>query len=93
MAPFSPASCGDFPRVMDLARRVVEGLLLALDLKGPIGPSIVTTALQDGLLLNAPRQDSLRFMPALNVTRDEIIQMTTQLDAILGKLGSGVVAA
>lgn len=65
-----------------------RGLLLALDLKRPIGPSIVAAALQDGLLLNAPRPDALRFMPALNVTRDEIMQMIAQLDAILGKLGA-----
>ena len=46
-----------------------EGLLLALDLKRPIGPDIVAAALDDGLLLNSPRPDSLRFMPALNVSR------------------------
>jgi len=28
-----------------------------------------------GLLLNAPKPDALRFMPALNVTRPEIDQM------------------
>jgi acetylornithine/N-succinyldiaminopimelate aminotransferase len=64
-----------------------EGLLLALDLKRPIGAAIVSLALADGLLLNAPRPDTLRFMPALNVTRDEISQMIAQLDAILAKLG------
>jgi acetylornithine/N-succinyldiaminopimelate aminotransferase len=63
-----------------------RGLLLALDLESPIGPAVVAAALQDGLLLNAPRQDTLRFMPALNVTRDEITQMIVQLDVILAKL-------
>lgn len=63
-----------------------RGLLLALDLKRPIGPSVVAAALSDGLLLNAPRQDALRFMPALNVTRDEIAQMSARLDVIVGKL-------
>jgi acetylornithine/N-succinyldiaminopimelate aminotransferase len=38
-------------------------------------------------LLNAPRPDALRFMPALNVTREEIAEMIAKLDAILGKLG------
>ncbi len=70
-----------------------RGLLLALDLKRPIGPSIVATALQDGLLLNAPQQDALRFMPALNVTRDEIMLMIAQLDVILGKHIGDVFAA
>ena len=36
-----------------------------------------------GLLVNAPRSDSLRFMPALTVTHDEIDQMITILDAML----------
>jgi acetylornithine/N-succinyldiaminopimelate aminotransferase len=76
----------------DLGEVRGRGLLLALDLKRPIGPSIVAAALHDGLLLNAPRQDTLRFMPALNVTRDDITQMIAQLDGILGKL-SGDAAA
>jgi acetylornithine/N-succinyldiaminopimelate aminotransferase len=65
-----------------------RGLLLALDLKLPIAGAIVTLALEGGLLLNAPRPDSLRFMPALNVTQTEIAEMITRLDAILGKLGA-----
>jgi acetylornithine/N-succinyldiaminopimelate aminotransferase len=64
-----------------------QGLLLALDLKRPIGAAVVACALEEGLLLNAPRPDTLRFMPALNVTREEIALMIAQLDAILGKLG------
>ncbi len=64
-----------------------KGLLLALDLKRPIGAAVVTEGLQDGVLLNAPRPDTLRFMPALNVSREEIAQMITMLDAILRKLG------
>jgi acetylornithine/N-succinyldiaminopimelate aminotransferase len=64
-----------------------QGLLLALDLKRPIGGAVVACALEEGLLLNAPRPDTLRFMPALNVTRDGIALMIAQLDAILGKLG------
>jgi acetylornithine/N-succinyldiaminopimelate aminotransferase len=65
-----------------------RGLLLALDLKLPIGPALVAQALELGLLLNSPRPDTLRFMPALNVTREEISQMTDQLDTILTKAGA-----
>jgi acetylornithine/N-succinyldiaminopimelate aminotransferase len=65
-----------------------EGLLLALDLKRPIGATIVAEALGDGLLLNAPQPDALRFMPALNVTREQILIMTGGLDAILTRLGA-----
>jgi acetylornithine/N-succinyldiaminopimelate aminotransferase len=38
-----------------------------------------------GLLLNAPRPNLLRFMPALNVTRAEIDQMLGQLDSLLAR--------
>jgi acetylornithine/N-succinyldiaminopimelate aminotransferase len=64
-----------------------KGLLLALDLKRPIATAIVAQAMQDGVLLNAPQPDALRFMPALNVTRDEISEMIDGLDAILMKMG------
>jgi len=65
-----------------------RGLLLALDLKLPVGAAIVAQALQDGLLLNSPQPDALRFMPALNVTREEISEMIDGLDAILTKTGA-----
>ena len=65
-----------------------RGLLLALDLKLPIGASIVAQAFEQGLLLNSPQLDALRFMPALNVTRAEIAEMIEGLDAILMKIGA-----
>ena len=65
-----------------------QGLLLALDLKRPIAAAIVALALEDGVLLNAPRPDALRFMPALNVTREEIAAMIDTLDDILARLGA-----
>ncbi len=65
-----------------------RGLLLALDLKLPIGAAIVARAFEDGLLINSPQPDALRFMPALNVTREEIAEMVDGLDAILTKTGA-----
>ena len=65
-----------------------RGLLLALDLKLPIGASIVAQAFADGVLLNSPQPDALRFMPALNVTHEEISEMIDCLDAILTKAGA-----
>ncbi|HWL20468.1 MAG TPA: acetylornithine transaminase, partial [Bradyrhizobium sp.] len=65
-----------------------RGLLLALDLKLPIGAAIVAQAFEAGLLLNSPQADALRFMPALNVTREEIAEMIDGLDAILTKAGA-----
>jgi acetylornithine/N-succinyldiaminopimelate aminotransferase len=65
-----------------------RGQLLALDLKLPMGAAIVAQALESGLLLNSPQPDALRFMPALNVTREEIAEMIEGLDVILTKVGA-----
>ena len=54
------------------------GLLRALEFEREVTPAIVQAArdLQPtGLLINAPRPNLLRFMPALNVTREEIDRM------------------
>ena len=40
----------------------------------------------DGLLLNDARPNLLRFMPALNVTNDEIDQMLAMLRSVLDSL-------
>jgi acetylornithine/N-succinyldiaminopimelate aminotransferase len=60
-----------------------KGLLRALDLQRDIASRIADQALQRGLLLNAPRPDSLRFMPALTVTTEEIDRMIDILDGVL----------
>ncbi|MFL6718890.1 MAG: acetylornithine transaminase [Burkholderiaceae bacterium] len=66
-----------------------EGLLRALKLGRPIGPQIVELARDMGpvgLLLNSPRPDLLRFMPALNVSTEEIDQMIGMLAEVLEKV-------
>jgi acetylornithine/N-succinyldiaminopimelate aminotransferase len=60
-----------------------RGLLLALELRGVDAKKVASSALDRGLLINAPRPDSLRFMPALNVSLDEIDQMLALLHASL----------
>jgi acetylornithine/N-succinyldiaminopimelate aminotransferase len=62
--------------------------LLALDLKLPVGAALVAQAFDAGVLLNSPQPDALRFMPALNVTRDEIGALVDCLDAILARMGA-----
>jgi acetylornithine/N-succinyldiaminopimelate aminotransferase len=61
------------------------GLLRALLLDRDDGPAIVDAArnLPEGLLLNAPRPNLLRFMPALNVTEAEVTRMLEQLDTVI----------
>jgi len=48
------------------------GWLLALELGRDIAPQVVERARAQGLLLNAPRPGCLRFMPALNMSLEEI---------------------
>jgi acetylornithine/N-succinyldiaminopimelate aminotransferase len=60
-----------------------RGLLLALELRGVDAKKVASAALDRGLLINAPRPDTLRFMPALNVSLDEIDQTMTLLRASL----------
>ncbi|HLS42079.1 MAG TPA: acetylornithine transaminase [Paenalcaligenes sp.] len=65
------------------------GLLRALKLDRDDGPAIVEAARNrepQGLLLNAPRGDLLRFMPALNVTAEEIDLALSELDAIITEI-------
>jgi len=63
-----------------------EGLLRALQLGSDMGNELVERARTmgpTGLLINAPRPNLLRFMPALNVTRAEIDQMISMLDEVM----------
>jgi len=60
-----------------------QGLLLALDLKRDIATEVVDLAREHGLLINGPRADTLRFMPALTVADAEIDRMIDLLDGVL----------
>jgi acetylornithine/N-succinyldiaminopimelate aminotransferase len=63
-----------------------EGLLRALILGKDIGGKLVELARDrapEGLLINSPRPNLLRFMPALNVSDDEIRQMCSILRELL----------
>jgi acetylornithine/N-succinyldiaminopimelate aminotransferase len=62
------------------------GLLRALMLGKDIGGKLVDLARDrslEGLLINSPRPNLLRFMPALNVSDDEIRQMCVMLRELL----------
>lgn len=63
-----------------------EGLLRALILTSDIGGKLVELARDrnpEGLLINSPRPDLLRFMPALNIADNEIRQMCNILRELL----------
>ena len=66
-----------------------EGLLRALMLGKDIGGKLVELARErspEGLLINSPRPNLLRFMPALNVSDDEIRLMCNMLRELLKQL-------
>jgi acetylornithine/N-succinyldiaminopimelate aminotransferase len=65
------------------------GLLLALNLRQDIASEVVDLARTRGLLINGPRPDSLRFMPALTVSNDEIDRMIEILDSVLADAING----
>jgi acetylornithine/N-succinyldiaminopimelate aminotransferase len=63
-----------------------RGLLMALDLGRDIGAKVAEHARADGLLINSPRPNTLRFMPALNVSADEVELMLAGLDRALRRV-------
>jgi acetylornithine/N-succinyldiaminopimelate aminotransferase len=66
-----------------------RGLLQALALGKPVAAEVAAKAFEAGLLLNAPRPDSLRFMPSLTLTPGEIEQMVAILGEVLGNMKGG----
>lgn len=66
-----------------------KGMLLALNLGASCAAEVVTQARQLGLLLNAPRPNCLRLMPALNTSAAEIREGIALLRASLLAAGVG----
>ncbi len=67
-----------------------QGLLRALMLGDRQDGGAIVAAARDrapeGLLLNSPRADLLRFMPALNVTADDMDRMLAMLDGVIAQV-------
>ncbi len=61
-----------------------RGLLLALDTVKKDAADIAAKAFDNRLLINAPRKNTLRFMPALNVGTEDIDEMIARLRKSLG---------
>jgi acetylornithine/N-succinyldiaminopimelate aminotransferase len=62
------------------------GLLQALILNSDDASTIVSVALERGLLLNAPQPNIIRFMPSLVVSKEEIDMMQEILSKILAEI-------
>jgi acetylornithine/N-succinyldiaminopimelate aminotransferase len=56
-----------------------QGLLWGLTLSDDSADAVVNSALHEGLLLNAPQPDCLRFTPALTVSKANIDEMLLRL--------------
>ncbi|MBN3862317.1 aminotransferase class III-fold pyridoxal phosphate-dependent enzyme [Pseudomonas frederiksbergensis] len=56
-----------------------QGLLWGLELSDDSADAVVKAALYEGLLLNAPQPDCLRFTPALTVSKANIDEMLLRL--------------
>lgn len=75
-------------RLEGLASRIpgasVRGLghLLALCLPTPCASEVAARCFESGLLINAPRPDVLRFMPALSASQSEVEEMLSILEPI-----------
>jgi acetylornithine/N-succinyldiaminopimelate aminotransferase len=63
-----------------------RGLLCAVELPVDKAADVVKEALAEGLLVNAPRPASLRFMPALNIATRDLDDMIAILDRVLVKV-------
>jgi acetylornithine/N-succinyldiaminopimelate aminotransferase len=61
-----------------------RGLLVALELPTPGAVAVRDACFERGLLVNAPRPATLRFMPSLRVSDAEIDEALTVLDDALG---------
>ena len=70
----------------DLGEVRGRGLLLALELPKANAVKVVERARDMGLLINAPRPNALRFMPALNINAGEVERGLAILDRVLAEM-------
>ena len=60
-----------------------KGLLQALDFQLDLSDTIIQAAIEEGLLLNAPRPNIIRFMPALTITPRQVTFALDTLERIM----------
>jgi acetylornithine/succinyldiaminopimelate/putrescine aminotransferase len=63
-----------------------KGLLAAMDFDSNISGQVLTNANEAGILLNGPRPHTVRFMPPLTVTKEEIDEAAERLGSALAKI-------
>jgi acetylornithine/succinyldiaminopimelate/putrescine aminotransferase len=63
-----------------------KGLMIGVDLKYGRASEIVELCTKKGLLINATSENTLRFLPPLTITRDEINHAVSILDDVFSRL-------
>ncbi|HCC34672.1 MAG TPA: acetylornithine transaminase [Ruminococcaceae bacterium] len=63
-----------------------SGLLLAVGLREEMANQIKAACMEHYLIVNTPNAKSIRFMPALNITTDEVDEAIRILDKVLTQL-------
>ncbi|HCG91068.1 MAG TPA: aspartate aminotransferase family protein [Dehalococcoidia bacterium] len=63
-----------------------KGLLIAMEFDKDISGEVITACNEAGLLLNAPRPNAIRFMPALNIGTPEIDECINKLEIVLSNI-------
>ena len=63
-----------------------KGLLAAMDFDEAISGQVLTNCNEAGLLLNGPRPNTIRFMPPLNISPEEIDEGVGRLEEALEKI-------
>jgi len=83
------AFCGKYPFI-DSPRGI--GLMQAVNVQHELAPTIVQQALEHGLLLNALGSSTLRIVPPLNVTSENIDEAAEILDKALADVAAMPIA-
>ena len=63
-----------------------RGLLIALEFNDDVAADVLTNANASGVLLNMVKPNTLRFMPPLNITTDEIDEGVARLEKAIASL-------
>jgi len=64
-----------------------RGLLVAVQFDRELSDKVTRACMERRLLLNAVKPDALRFMPPLNITREDINEAMGILDSVLAEVG------
>lgn len=63
-----------------------KGLLIGFELPSPEGSEVAAECFKEGLIINSPRPATIRLMPPLIVSKEDIDTMLTILTGVLAKI-------